>query len=456
MATDDSANPVLETIHDSAIRIHKCARLEELLAAVTEEIKALLAADHVLLYLYDSKWRDLHGRRSPEEDKIRFPVGQGLAGLAASQGKAIRTKRAAGAEGYVEEIDSVNGSTPGAALAVPFHSAEGSCLGVFEALCGASREFSAADERAAIMFAQHMGIAIDRVREFEREREFLLDITSSLANAIDRRNLSTLDHTFRVREYCKRMATVAGFSAERRFALEVAAILHDMGRLELHLNEQPDGTFDATALEQMKLHILFAEAMLRNVPFPEGLKEVPVAVLSHHEFLDGSGYPRGRSAGEISELARMMVVADSFDAYLHGRRTPGAKPMGEEDAIRYLKENAGRLFDPSIVEMFVDNQCYAIELRRFPRIDYETPVDVTILGADGTEGRRFETDALDLSEGGILFKAAEPIPPHSLVKLMIHLPTEKIEAIAKVARILPGDGSSKRIGAYFLWYGSVD
>jgi putative methionine-R-sulfoxide reductase with GAF domain len=440
-------------IHDASVRIHRCSRLDELLKSVHDEAKGLLGADFLIVYLYDSKWRDLHGKRSADEDEIRFPVGQGLAGLAASKGQPVRSKNASSEEGYVAEIDSPPSGSAPCALAVPFHSAEGSCLGVFEAL--SPNEFSSEDQQTASMLAQHIGVAIDRVRSFEREREFLLDLTGAIAGAVDRRNLSTLDHTFRVREYCKRLGKAAGLSLEKQFALEMSAILHDMGRLEIQLHELPDGTFDATALEQMKLHVLFVEALLRNINFPEHLKDVTNTILAHHEFLDGSGYPHGTSAGEIPELARMLIVADSFDAYMHGRRTPGKKPGTEEEALTYIKNGSGRLFDPAIVKLFVDRQCYAIELRRFPRIDYETPVDVIILGADGAEGRRFETDALDLSEGGILFKANEPIPPHSLVRLLIHLPTEKIEAIAKVARILPGDGTSKRIGAYFLWYGSV-
>jgi HD-GYP domain-containing protein (c-di-GMP phosphodiesterase class II) len=454
LPTGNSSNPVLQAIHESAILIHRCARLDELLASVAEQAKGLLKAESVLLFQYDPKWRDLHGKRNGNEDEIRFPVGQGIAGTAASKGAPVRTKNAPAEPTYVAEIDAPLSGCALCALAVPFYGAEGACLGVFEAL--SSREFTADDELAASMLAQHAGVAIDRVRSYEREHEFLLDLTGVLAGAVDRRNLSTLDHTFRVREYCKRLARAAGLSPERAFALEIAAIVHDMGRLEIQVHEQPDGTLDATALEQMKLHVLFVEALMRNIPFPEGLKEVPEAVIAHHEFLDGSGYPHGRSAGEIGELARMLVVADSFDAYLHGRRTPGRKPEGEDEALKYLKDGARRLFDPTVVDLFIDQQCYAIELRRFPRIDYETPVDVIILGPDGTEGRRFETDALDLSEGGILFKSAEPIPPHSLVRLLIHLPTEKIEAIAKVARNLPGDGTFKKVGAYFLWYGSVN
>ena len=117
---------------------------------------------------------------------------------------------------------------------------------------------------------------------------------------------------------------------------------------------------------------------MRNISFPENLKEVPDAVIAHHEFLDGSGYPHGRSAEEIGELARMLVVADSFDAYLHGRRTPGRKPEGEDEALKYLKDNAGKLFDPAVVDLFVNQQCLyggldLVGRQRPGRIDQHAP-----------------------------------------------------------------------------------
>lgn len=451
------ANPSsFDALHQAAIRVHSNTSLDELLQTIRNEVKRLVGAEHVFIYLYDPKWRDLYGRRSPEEDEIRFPIGQGLAGAAAASGTPIRTRNAPRESAYVAEIDSPpTGNTP-SVLAVPLKDAGGTFLGVLEALAGPSRIFEQEDESLLVALADHVAAAVARVRSFERQRAFFLDLASAMAGAADRRFLSTLDHTYRVREYCKRLAKAMNLPPDKAFALEVAAILHDIGRVVIELEEEPDGTFSAASLERMKPHVLFAEAMLRDVHFPEELSEVPQAVLCHHEFLDGSGYPHGRTAEAISTLARMLAVADSFDAFLQGRRTPGSKPSSEEEAIRYLKKGAGRLFDPEIVSVFIEKQCYAIEQRRYPRIDYQIPVDVIVLGSSGGEERSFETEALDISEGGILFWSNDAIRPHSLLRLLMHLPAEKIEAIAKVARVLPGDGTRKKIGAYFLWHGTVD
>ena len=494
-----AAGPSLDDLHDSAIRIQECADLPRLLDTVEAEFRSLLGAEHVLIYLYDAKWKDLCGRRSLAEDEVRFPIGQGIAGLAVERGEPIRSRNAPEERSYVAEIDSPREGGANAALAVPMFDEDGTPLGVFEALASRDEGFSDEEAAAARLMARHVGIALVHAREREREKRFVLDLAGALAGAVDRLNLSTVDHSWRVREYCRRLAKAAGLDEDSCCTLETAAVLHDFGRVELEVREQSDGAFDAAAIEAMKPHVLLVEALLRNVPFPERLAGVPEIILCHHESLDGSGYPNGKSGDEIPRLARMLAVADGYDACLYGRRpkakttksgrfVPGAQGAtpAEDEAIEYLKRGAGRLYDSQIVRLFIEHQCHAIEQRRFPRIEFEAPVEVTVMGPGGEESRRFETQALDMSEGGILFRTSEPLPPHTLVRLVVSLPSEKVEAIAKVARVLPpapgagphdrscdltagagphdrsrdltagAEGGGKRIGAYFLWYGSRD
>ena len=83
--------------------------------------------------------------------------------------------------------------------------------------------------------------------------------------------------------------------------------------------------------------------------------------------------------------------------------------MDDEQAARSLKERAGKEFDPAVVDRLIRNKLYEIEKRRFPRCAYETPLEVTVLGGAKGEGKAvsqvLQTQALDLSEGGILFRS---------------------------------------------------
>jgi hypothetical protein len=110
-----------------------------------------------------------------------------------------------------------------------------------------------------------------------------------------------------------------------------------------------------------------------------------------------------------------------------------------------------------VVDRLIKGKLYEIDKRRYPRYDYEAPLEVVVIRESGESGQEtpLETEALNLSEGGILFHSEKKMPKHGLLKMKIHLPTESLTALARVARNLPGkEGQGFLVGAYFLWYGS--
>jgi hypothetical protein len=458
----DESGPGLAALNDAALRIHRSGRaVEGLLEAVAAEARSLLRADQALVWLVDADWGDLRGRRSPGEDEFRFPLGTGLTGRVAKTRKAFRTANAPDEPGYDAEVDSPPSDEAPALLAVPllsFPDKEDALLGVLVALASGERVFGNEDERAAARLADHAAAAVRLATERADERRLLLDLTAALADAVDRRSPWTLDHTYRVREYCKRLGRAAGLDADSQLALELAALLHGVGRGEMAAGGEPEaGPHEAG--ERMKTHVVFAEAILRGVRFPRALAAVPEAVLhclKGAAGTGGAGRAGGPKAKEPSALGRMLLIADSYDVYLHGRAAAAteAGPAGEPEALERLERGAGEVFDAELVRLFVDRRCHVIEQRRFPRMDYEMPVDVTVLGPDGAEDRHLQAVALDLSEGGVLLRSAEPVEPGTAVRLEIHLPSGDMEAIAKVARVLPKEGAGCRIGVYFLWHGA--
>lgn len=463
MPPNEKPAPVLEPLQEAAVHIHRGRTLEAVLEAVSAGARELLRAEHALVWLFDAEWGDLRGRRSPGEDEFRFPVGTGLAGRVARTRKPLRAANAPEEPGYDGEVDSPPSGEAPAFMAVPLLDESGALVGLLETLSAEGREFSDDDERCAALLAQHAAAAVGNVTARERERRLLLDLTAALADAVDRRSPATLDHTYRVREYCRKLGRAAGLDADSQVALELAALLHGVGRSEVVVREAPEGRSVDTARERLEPQAAFAEALLRGVRFPGAFSRVPEAVLHCLRSAAGSGSPRGKA----SAIARMLCIADAYDVHLLGRGVGEAATARETEALGYLQREAGKLFDADYVRIFVDRRCHVIEQRRFPRMDYETPVDVTVLRPDGGEERSFRTEALDLSEGGVLLRSAELIEPGTPVRLAIHLPSGEMEAVAKVARVLPGvqpgpdgsagegpgEGASRRIGVYFLWYG---
>ncbi len=459
MSSQDESGLDLEALNTAALRIHRSGRtLDGLLDAVAAEAKSLLRADHALVWMLDPAWGDLRGRRSAGEDEFRFPVGTGLTGRAAKTRKPFSTPNAPEEAGYDAEVDSPPSGDAEALMLAPLIDGDDCLVGVLAAFAGGERAFNSdknsADERAARVLADHAAVALSSRAARERERRLLLDLTAALADAVDRRSPWTLDHSYRVREYCRKLGAAAELDVDSQLALELAALLHGVGRGEISVGAEAEAA-PGDKGARMKTHVVFAEAILRGVEFPPALAEVPGAVLHCLRGAAGTRGAQGAKAKQPSPLARMLLIADSYDVYLHGRtgETAGGKPVEESDALARLESEGGDVFDSGFVRLFIDRRCNVIEQRRSARMDYETPVDVTVLGPDGGEGRSFEAQALDLSEGGILLGSNEPVEPGTAVHLVIRLPSGEMEAIARVARVLPDEGAGRRIGVYFLWYG---
>ncbi len=193
---------------------------------------------------------------------------------------------------------------------------------------------------------------------------------------------------------------------------------------------------------------------MRSVKFPERLAAVPEIACAHHEHYDGTGFPRGVAGEALPRAARVLAVVNSYDIMLFVPRADG-KRVSEEEALEELRRGSGSLYDPRAVECFIDGKIYVQEKRLHARLERETPVDVTPVLPDGTEGQSTECQALDISSGGMLFAFPEDLPAGSLVRMVLHLPGERLEAMAKVMRVLPGDGGGFKVGVNFLWQGSA-
>lgn len=131
--------------------------------------------------------------------------------------------------------------------------------------------------------------------------------------------------------------------------LRRGAILHDVGKIAI-----PDrillkpGPLTEEEWAVMKLHPVYAYEWLSGIPFLKKALEVPYA---HHERWDGSGYPRGLKGLEIPLSARIFAVADVYDALTSDR--PYRKAWPKEKALAYIREEAGKQFDPEVVEAFL-------------------------------------------------------------------------------------------------------
>ena len=186
-----------------------------------------------------------------------------------------------------------------------------------------------------------------------REQEDLyLRTVESLALAVDAKDQTTYGHIRRVKVYSMGLARLCGIKDQNELrAIETGSLLHDIGKLAIddYILNKP-GRLSKVEFEKMKVHAAAGDEILQQVCFP-----FPVAkyVRYHHERWDGLGYPDGLKGEEIPLGARILAIADAFDAIRYSRPYKMSVETGE--ALEILKNQAGTVFDPRLVQLFTDN-----------------------------------------------------------------------------------------------------
>ncbi len=175
-------------------------------------------------------------------------------------------------------------------------------------------------------------------------------IVFALASTVDARDHYTYGHSKAVSRYATDLAREIGYGKEDLRRIRSAGLLHDIGKLSLPdsiLNKQ--GKLTDIEWEMIKNHPKLALNILKYVV---GLRDCVEAVLYHHERWDGTGYPRGLKAKDIPLDARIIAIADAYDAMTSQRSYKTGK-MTEEEAMEEIERSAGTQFDPELAETFV-------------------------------------------------------------------------------------------------------
>jgi HD-GYP domain-containing protein (c-di-GMP phosphodiesterase class II) len=203
-----------------------------------------------------------------------------------------------------------------------------------------------------------------RLQELEERLRTTREATiCALNQMLDLKDLNTGVHSTRLAEWAVRVGQELGLDESRLADIEVAALLHDAGKVGVpdSILKKP-GPLDADEWRVMRMHPEFSWAVLRLVP---GLESASLYALHHHEKFDGSGYPFGLRGTAIPLYARIAAVADVFDA-LTSRR-PQRCALGFDFALEYVRRQGGLHFDPDCVAAFAAEERRILDIRRrFP------------------------------------------------------------------------------------------
>jgi HD domain/GAF domain/Inner membrane component of T3SS, cytoplasmic domain len=197
--------------------------------------------------------------------------------------------------------------------------------------------------------AASVAVGIESAQLIEQQRQQFIDTVQTLARAVEMRDQYTGDHTRRVTDYSLLLAEQLHLSAGDKYQLQIGTPLHDIGKIGIDdaILRKP-GKLTVSEFEAMKTHTTKGASMVTSL-----INLVPMIpiIKHHHERFDGQGYPEGLRGEQIPMIARIVAVADAFDAMTSDR--PYRRALSLERAFGELAHTSGTHFDPRCVEAFL-------------------------------------------------------------------------------------------------------
>jgi putative nucleotidyltransferase with HDIG domain len=339
--------------------INSSLGLKRVLEEVMDTLIALMRAERGFLMLRESSG-ELRVRIARGIDHINleedaFKVSGTIVGKVAASGEAILTTNAQEDPRFENQM-SVAAYQLRSILCAPL-KIKNELIGVIyvdnRARSGIFQERDLGLIRA---FSDQAAVAIDNAQLFddlqEKNKELEEAYQATLegwVSALDMRDKETEGHTQRVRILTERLAKFMGVHDEEMIHIRRGALLHDIGKMAI-----PDGILlkpgpltDAER-ELIKQHPVYAYNMLKRIDFLLPAIDIPHY---HHEKWDGSGYPEGLKGEDIPFAARIFPVIDVWDALISDR--PYRKGLPPEEVRERIKADAGKHFDPQVVEAFL-------------------------------------------------------------------------------------------------------
>ncbi len=328
------------SLYRLAARLADEVELEPVLRLVVETVHDQLAADRTSVVLLPEGDRDWAGASegAPFALEALTEAAREVAGPVIARGGRVFE--------YVERTAATEGLT--AVLVVPLIT-RGTRIGYLVAARQGGRPFADGARKLATIIADRAAAAVHNAQLFQTLEDTFRTTIEAFVTALEEKDRYTAGHSERVAEFARVTAVEMGLSEAEVELIYQGGRLHDIGKLTLKSEElNKPGPLTNEEYARFKAHPAYGETMLEPIP---AFRAVLPAVGGHHERWDGKGYPRGIAGEEIPLMARIMAVADTYDAMTSHRAYRSALP--HQKAVAELSRCAGTQFDPGVVEAFL-------------------------------------------------------------------------------------------------------
>lgn len=340
----------LSAMNDIAKTINSSLSIDEVLKHICLEARKILDYDIAAIMTVNSSHdrlivkhctgiavENMHGRTVDI-------THEGICGYVARTKKPILVHDVKNFPGYIEIHSGVKQE-----MSAPLIFGD-EMLGVFNVESLKDNNFDDDKLNLLCAFANLAAMALNNARLYENIANTYYLTSKSLAKAIEAKDRYTRGHCDRVTELATKTAEFMGFDIKRINSLKFAATLHDIGKIgisESILNKA--GALNTDEFNQIKMHPKIGCDILSEIDFLEHERRI---IYQHHERIDGRGYPQGLKGDEILLEAKILAIADSFDAMTSKRSYK--EPMPVYAALEEIRRNIGTQFDADVSEIFID------------------------------------------------------------------------------------------------------
>ncbi|MFH1626027.1 MAG: HD domain-containing phosphohydrolase [Pseudomonadota bacterium] len=356
------------TVQQSEKKIRQFTTLAEVSAILNstldqEEVRkrAMEAATTIMncevssLLLLDDNTNELYfevalGDKGDTVKEIRLKAGEGIAGWVAKHGEPLVICDVSNDPRHFKGADERSHFVTRDMVCVPL-KVKDKVIGVLEGLNKLDGEvFNDEDLKLFQLLANQVAIAIDNARLYEEIQETFLQTAQALADAIEKRDPYTGGHTKRVVTYSIAIAEHLNMDPSEKECLKISAILHDIGKIGIEdIILRKPSKLNEDEFNEIKKHPVLGNEIIEKV---SQLRNIIPGMRCHHERIDGTGYPDGLDGLKIPLIARIIAVADAFDAMTTDR--PYRKALEADSAIEELKRCAGKQFDGDVVGALIE------------------------------------------------------------------------------------------------------
>lgn len=343
----------LAAIYEVSKAVTSTLKLHTALGLITEKVTQIIGADVCSLRLLDDRREALtlavsygYNEQYMRAERVLKP-GESLSGLAVQTREPVFCEDVQSDPRYAfPELAREEGLR--SLLSVPLID-RGIPLGVLSVYTKRVHHFSPDEVKILAMFASQAAIAVVNARFFEELRRDYLDSIKALASALEAKDAYTRGHSEMVMEYSMAIAEELGLPEREKKNIHYASLLHDIGKIGISTDilQKPD-KLTPEEWDIVMTHPKLGADIVERIGI---LHDLAPLILYHHEKYDGKGYPSGLKDVEIPIGARILAVADAFQAMTSHR--PYRAAMSRDEAKAELKRFSGTQFDPRIVKVFL-------------------------------------------------------------------------------------------------------